>query len=122
MTTRLFTKETGGVDWSHVDRELDSLPSDLRTPRFDALKHVVEILSAVDPKDLVEELTASKNRLESLIDSVVDVYHNGFNLAIQNYSKILQLFSESREQAGCFSDVTCTELRLSGGQYTVSVE
>ena len=90
------------VEWKEVDRELDSLPSDLRTSRFDSLKHVIEILSAVDPKDLVEELTAAKNRLEGLIDNVVDVYHNGFNLAIQNYSKILQLFSESREQVRSF--------------------
>jgi len=92
------------VDWSQVDRELDSLPSDFRTSRFDSLKHVTEILSAVDPKELVEELveelTDTKKRLGGLIDNVVDVYHNGFNLAIQNYSKILQLFSESREQVG----------------------
>ena len=69
---------------------------------LNSLKHVIEILSAVDPKDLVEDLTGAKNRLESLIDNVVDVYHNGFNLAIQNYSKILQLFSESREQVHHF--------------------
>lgn len=93
-----MNRRASQVDWNCVDRELDSLPSDLRTARFDSLRYVTEVLSAVAPKELVEELNASKGRLESLIDNVVDVYHNGFNLAIQNYSKILQLFSESREQ------------------------
>ncbi|GMH35477.1 hypothetical protein BSKO_03345 [Bryopsis sp. KO-2023] len=86
------------VDWYQLDRELNSVPSDFRATRFDSLKHVVEILGSVDPKDTVEDLKDSKRRLEALIDQVVDVYHNGFNLAIQNYSQILQLFTESRDQ------------------------
>ncbi|CAD7697878.1 unnamed protein product, partial [Ostreobium quekettii] len=86
------------VDWEKIDRELEAISSDYRMPRFDSLAHVVEILGGIDPKDAIEELKGQKERLERLIDSVVDVYHNGFNLAIQNYSQILQLFSGSREQ------------------------
>ena len=106
------TKPT--VDWEEVDRELETIPSDFRMPRFDSLKHVVEILSSVDPKDCVDELKGQKERLERLIDSVVDVYHNGFNLAIQNYSQILQLFSGSREQVGFCNHWQWRNFRNSG--------
>lgn len=86
------------VDWYQLERELDSVPSDFRAARFDSLKHVVEVLGSVDPKETVEELKESRVRLEGLIDQVVDAYHNGFNVAIQNYSQILHLFTESRDQ------------------------
>lgn len=86
------------VDWYQLERELDSVPSDFRAARFDSLKHVVEVLGSVDPKETVEELKESKVRLQGLIDQVVDAYHNGFNVAIQNYSQILHLFTESRDQ------------------------
>ena len=33
------------------------------------------------------------------MDDVVQSYHNGFNKAIHNYSRILRLFSESKDQA-----------------------
>eukprot|EP00210_Caulerpa_lentillifera_P003256 g3108.t1 len=118
MTTR-FTKTS--VDWNRVDRELDSLASDFRTQRFDSLKHVVEILSAVDPKDLIEELTASKTRLEALIENVVEVYHNGFNLGLQNYSKILHLFNESREQVDSIQ-LALQEARRRLGAQNLSLE
>ena len=32
------------------------------------------------------------------MDDVVQSYHNGFNKAIHNYSRILRLFSESKDQ------------------------
>ena len=37
--------------------------------------------------------------MEDLVDDVVQSYHNGFNKAIHNYSRILRLFSESKDQA-----------------------
>lgn len=36
--------------------------------------------------------------MEDLVDEVVQAYHNGFNKAIHNYSRILHLFSDSKEQ------------------------
>jgi hypothetical protein len=37
--------------------------------------------------------------LGAQLDSVVEAYHTGFARAIQNYSAILALFTESKEQA-----------------------
>lgn len=43
-----------------------------------------------DQSDIVEEV----------VDEVVQTYHGGFNRAIQNYSQILRLFSESTQSIG----------------------
>jgi hypothetical protein len=44
------------------------------------------------------QLRSQRERVEDLVDDVVQAYHNGFNKAIHNYSRILHLFSESKEQ------------------------
>ena len=44
------------------------------------------------------QLRAQRERVEDLVDDVVQSYHNGFNKAIHNYSRILRLFSESKDQ------------------------
>lgn len=38
--------------------------------------------------------------MSELVDVVVDGLHVGFARSIQNYSHILQLFNESKEQVG----------------------
>lgn len=42
-----------------------------------------------------QQLQEKANRVEALVDTVVEVHHNSFNKAIQNYSQILKLFTES---------------------------
>jgi hypothetical protein len=44
------------VNWAVVDEELARLPEDFKDPKFYALKHVVDILSSNDPKELVDEV------------------------------------------------------------------
>ena len=44
------------------------------------------------------QLKAQQERIEALVDDVVQGYHVGFNKAIHNYSQILLLFSRSKEQ------------------------
>ena len=38
-----------------------------------------------------------RERIEELVDDVVQGYHNGFNKAIHNYSQILQLFANAKQ-------------------------
>jgi hypothetical protein len=45
-----------GVNWAAVDRELASVPQDFKDPKFYALKHVVEILTAEDARSLVAQV------------------------------------------------------------------
>lgn len=84
------------VDWDAVDDELDKIPSELKDPRFDSLRHVLNILSAVDGEAALEELREQRDTIEGLVDEVVQGYHNGFNKAIHNYSQILQLFANCK--------------------------
>ena len=110
------------VDWDAIDDELDKIPSELKDPRFDSLRHVLNILSAVDAEAALEEvlslsdlpvvlvvvfgpscaclhclqLRAQRDTIEELVDEVVQGYHNGFNKAIHNYSQILQLFADCK--------------------------
>lgn len=44
------------------------------------------------------QLRETEERLSELVDVVVDGLHVGFARSIQNYSHILQLFKESKEQ------------------------
>jgi len=111
------------VNWDAVDDELDKIPSELKDPRFDSLRHVLNILSAVDAEAALEEvhlrwplcplrversysswhdspctlqLRGQRDTIEELVDEVVSGYHNGFNKAIHNYSQILQLFADCK--------------------------
>ncbi|DBA83817.1 TPA: hypothetical protein ACH3X1_006340 [Trebouxia sp. C0004] len=84
------------VNWDAVDDELDKIPSELKDPRFDSLRHVLNILSAVDAEAALEELRGQRDTIEGLVDEVVSGYHNGFNKAIHNYSQILQLFADCK--------------------------
>ncbi|CAL5223746.1 g6307 [Coccomyxa viridis] len=84
--------------WDAIDDELYRLPPELKDPRFDSLRHVLSIVSSVNAESSVAELRAQRERVEDLVDDVVQSYHNGFNKAIHNYSRILRLFSESKDQ------------------------
>lgn len=39
-----------------VDEELDRVPEEFKDPRFDSLRHVLDILSAVDAEAALEEV------------------------------------------------------------------
>ena len=44
------------------------------------------------------QLREKEDRLSELVDGVVEGYHSGFARSIQNYSLILQLFQEAKQQ------------------------
>ena len=48
------------VDWDLVDEELDRVPEEFKDPRFDSLRHVLDILSAVDAEAALEEVRSPK--------------------------------------------------------------
>lgn len=45
------------VDWDVVDEELDKVSEEFKDPRFDSLRHVLDILSAVDAEAALEEVS-----------------------------------------------------------------
>ena len=49
------------VDWDAIDDELGKIPSELKDPRFDSLRHVLNILSAVDAEAALEEVNRSSH-------------------------------------------------------------
>uniref|UniRef100_A0A383V4Z3 Exocyst complex component Sec8 n=1 Tax=Tetradesmus obliquus TaxID=3088 RepID=A0A383V4Z3_TETOB len=88
----------GLVNWKIVAAELDRVPQDFKDPKFYALKHVVEILTSSNPQGMVGQLRDQEQRLVTLVDQMVQGYHSGFAKSIQNYSQILQLFGDAKEQ------------------------
>lgn len=52
------------------------------------------------------QLRERESRLGELVDMVVENYHPGFARSIQNYSQILQLFQDSKEQVGPCRNLT----------------
>ncbi|KAM6584398.1 hypothetical protein CsatB_011400 [Cannabis sativa] len=80
--------------------ELSRIDESWAAARFDSLPHVVHILTSKDREAEVQFLKEQSDVVEEVVDEVVHAYHSGFNKAIQNYSQILRLFSESTECIG----------------------
>ncbi|KAH9703961.1 exocyst complex component SEC8 [Citrus sinensis] len=81
----------------YLREELARIEVSWVAPRFDSLPHVVHILTSKDREGEVQILKDQNDIIEEVVDEVVHAYHTGFNKAIQNYSQILRLFSESAE-------------------------
>ncbi|KAK9282944.1 hypothetical protein L1049_011169 [Liquidambar formosana] len=82
---------------SYLREELSRIDESWSAARFDSLPHVVHILTSKDREAEVQFLKEQSDIIEEVVDEVVHAYHSGFNKAIQNYSQILRLFSESAE-------------------------
>ncbi|KAL0838022.1 hypothetical protein Bca101_089912 [Brassica carinata] len=87
-------------DKSYLRDELARIDESWAVARFDSLPHVVHILTSKDRETDVLLLKEQSDVVEEVVDEVVHSYHGGFNKAIQNYSQILRLFSESTEKLG----------------------
>ncbi|KAJ4965278.1 hypothetical protein NE237_017127 [Protea cynaroides] len=85
------------ADRSYLKEELSRVDESWAAARFDSLPHVVHILTSKDREGEVASLKEQSEIIEEVVDEVVHAYHSGFNKAIQNYSQILRLFSESTE-------------------------
>lgn len=81
-------------DKAHLREDLARIDESWAAARFDSLPHVVRLLTA---KDELQALKEQSEVIEDVVDEVVHAYHSGFNRAIQNYSQILRLFSESAD-------------------------
>ncbi|XP_058204586.1 exocyst complex component SEC8 [Rhododendron vialii] len=82
---------------AYLREELSRIDESWSAARFDSLPHVVHILTSKDREGEVQVLKEQSDVVEEVVDEVVHAYHSGFNKAIQNYSQILRLFSESAE-------------------------
>ncbi|WOH02455.1 hypothetical protein DCAR_0521844 [Daucus carota subsp. sativus] len=87
-------------DHAHLREELARIDESWATSCFDSLPHVVHILTSKDREGEVGKLKEQSDIIEKVVDAVVHNYHSGFNKAIQNYSQILRLFSESTQKIG----------------------
>ncbi|KAK4756803.1 hypothetical protein SAY87_006930 [Trapa incisa] len=81
----------------YIREELAKIDENWAASRFDSLPHVVHILTSKDREGEIQILRDQCDVVEDVVDEVVQSYHSGFNKAIQNYSQILRLFSESTE-------------------------
>lgn len=87
-------------DKEYLRDELSRIDESWAAARFDSLPHVVRILTSKDREGELQSLKEQSDVVEDVVDEVVHAYHGGFNKAIQNYSQILRLFSESTESVG----------------------
>lgn len=85
------------ADKAYLREGLSRIDESWAAARFDSLPHVVHILTSRDREGEVQFLKEQSDLIEDVVDEVVHSYHHGFNKAIQNYSQILRLFSESAE-------------------------
>ncbi|KAM1672754.1 hypothetical protein ACFX11_041209 [Malus domestica] len=87
-------------DKAYLREEIAKIDESWAAARFDSLPHVVRILTSKDREGEVQFLKEQSDVVEEVVDEVVHNYHSGFNKAIQNYSQILRLFSESTQSVG----------------------
>ncbi|KAL2892662.1 Exocyst complex component SEC8 [Bienertia sinuspersici] len=84
-------------DKAHLRADLERIDESWAAARYDSLPHVVRLLTSKDRETELQQLKEQSEIIEDVVDEVVHAYHSGFNRAIQNYSQILRLFSESAE-------------------------
>ncbi|KAJ6983418.1 exocyst complex component SEC8 isoform X2 [Populus alba x Populus x berolinensis] len=100
-------------DKAYLREELSRIDESWAAARFDSLPHVVHILTSKDREAEAQVLKEQSDVVEDVVDEVVHSYHSGFNKAIQNYSQILRLFSESAESiASLKADLAEAKKRL----------
>lgn len=87
-------------DKAYLREDLENVDESWTVARFDSLPHVVHILTSKDRDAEIQTLKDQSDIVEEVVDEVVQTYHGGFNRAIQNYSQILRLFSESTQSIG----------------------
>ncbi|CAG9460819.1 unnamed protein product [Pedinophyceae sp. YPF-701] len=87
-----------GFDWSEVDRQLDTVKEQYKSPAFDALPQILSIVNDFNPDRALDKVRGQQDRVEALIDAVVPRYRAGFTKAIHNYSDILRLFLSSQDE------------------------
>ncbi|KAG5398907.1 hypothetical protein IGI04_020721 [Brassica rapa subsp. trilocularis] len=87
-------------DKTYLREELARIDESWVAARFDSLPHVVHIITSKDRETDILLLREQSDVVEEVVDEVVHAYHGGFNKAIQNYSQILRLFSESTDKIG----------------------
>ncbi|XP_076957370.1 exocyst complex component SEC8-like isoform X1 [Bidens hawaiensis] len=87
-------------DKEYLREDLENVDESWTVARFDSLPHVVRILTSKDREGEIQALKDQSDIVEEVVDEVVQTYHGGFNRAIQNYSQILRLFSESTQSVG----------------------
>lgn len=101
-------------DKEYLREDISRIDESWAAARFDSLPHVVHILTSKDREGEVQFLKQQSDVVEEVVDEVVHNYHSGFNKAIQNYSQILRLFSESTENVGVLKvDLAEAKKRLS---------
>ncbi|KAJ7975027.1 exocyst complex component SEC8 [Quillaja saponaria] len=99
---------------AYLREEASRIDENWAAARFDSLPHVVHILTSKDREGEVRYLKEQSDLIEEVVDEVVHAYHSGFNRAIQNYSQILRLFSESTESIAVLKvDLAEAKKRLS---------
>ncbi|OIV89564.1 hypothetical protein TanjilG_19241 [Lupinus angustifolius] len=101
-------------DKAYLREDLSRIDETWTAARFDSLPYVVHILTSKDRDNAAQTLKEQSDVVEDVVDEVVQSYHSGFNRAIQNYSQILRLFSESTENISVLKvDLTEAKKRLS---------
>ncbi|KAK8510134.1 hypothetical protein V6N13_103732 [Hibiscus sabdariffa] len=100
----MFDKFPVPKEKAHLIGELSRVDECWNATRFDSLPHVVRILTSRNREGELELLKEQIDVVEEVVDEVVHTYHGGFNKAIQNYSQILRLFSESSESIDVLKD------------------
>ncbi|XP_009588083.1 exocyst complex component SEC8 [Nicotiana tomentosiformis] len=103
-------------DKSYLREELARVDENWTAARFDSLPHVVRILTSKDREGDVQVLKEQSEIIEEVVDEVVHAYHGGFNKAIQNYSQILRLFSESTQSIGVLKGDLAEAKKLLGAR------
>ncbi|CAI9091156.1 OLC1v1026103C1 [Oldenlandia corymbosa var. corymbosa] len=101
---------------AHLREELSRIDESWAAARFDSLPHVVHILTSKDREGEVQLLKEQSDIIEEVVDEVVHAYHGGFNKAIQNYSQILRLFSESTQSIAVLKNDLAEAKKLLGAR------
>ncbi|KYR01483.1 exocyst complex subunit 4 [Tieghemostelium lacteum] len=87
------------LDEERISRILSNIPEQYHKPSFQARKTALDYMRSSDRKNLLTQIENWVDDINGVTDQIVEVYFQGFNKSIHNYSRILEFMGDSHSNA-----------------------
>ncbi|GAM18489.1 hypothetical protein SAMD00019534_016640, partial [Acytostelium subglobosum LB1] len=95
----MSSQHIGLLNEEKITRVLNKIPDNYHKTDFAARRVALDYMRSTNRKDLLDQVEKWLDDLNEVTDDVVDVYFQGFNKSIHNYSRILQFMGDSHTNA-----------------------
>ncbi|EGC33575.1 hypothetical protein DICPUDRAFT_36520 [Dictyostelium purpureum] len=92
-------EETKKLDESKITKVLTGIPEQYHKTTFEARRTALDYMRSSNRRELLNQIENWLDEVNVETDNIVDVYFQGFNKSIHNYSRILEFMGSSHSNA-----------------------